>query len=92
MTSMIKHMRRLQDQVYEDFEINYMRTLNFSFQRNEASALKHIAPTYFHVYSIHVILHAHVNGCAPMLGFTRIILSFLETSELLGSCHRFRIA
>jgi hypothetical protein len=47
---------------------------------------------YFPVYSIAVVLHACVNGCAPMIGLTRLDLSFLETSESLGSHHRFRIA
>jgi hypothetical protein len=54
--------------------------------------LEHITPIYFLIYSVVVVLHAGVNECAPMLGFTRIILSFLETSESLGSHHRFRIA
>jgi hypothetical protein len=46
----------------------------------------------FPVYSVVVVLHARVIECAPMLGFTRIALSFLETSESLSSRHRFRIA
>jgi hypothetical protein len=38
-------------------------------------------PYNFLVYFVVVVLHAHVVECAPMLGFTRIALSFLETSE-----------
>jgi hypothetical protein len=75
-----------------DSKIKYMRTLFYSFVSNEACVLEHIAPIYFHIYSIAVVLHACVNGCTPMLRFTRIGLSFLETSESLGSRHRFRIA
>jgi hypothetical protein len=70
----------------------YMRTPIFYFQSNEASVLEHIAPVYFHVYFVVVVLHACVIECGPMLGFTRIALSFLETSKSLGSHHRFRIA
>jgi hypothetical protein len=84
-------IRRLQDQVYEDFKINYTRTLIFSFQSNEASVLEHITHIYFHVYYVVVVLHAHVIECALIIGFTRIGLSFLETSEPLGSFHRLRI-
>jgi hypothetical protein len=65
-----------------------MRTLIYSFVSNQASVLEHIALIYFSIYSVVVILHACVNGCAPMIGLTRIDLSFLETSESLGSCHR----
>jgi hypothetical protein len=46
----------------------------------------------FPIYSVVVVSHARVIDCAPMLGFARIALSFLEISELLGSRHRFRIA
>jgi hypothetical protein len=66
------------DQVYEDFKIKYMSTPIYSFVSNEVSVLEHIARIYFHVYSVVVVLDACVNGCAPMLGFTRIDLSFLE--------------
>jgi hypothetical protein len=58
--------------------MKYMRTLIFSFQSNEASVLEHIAPIYFHVYSVVVVLHAYVIECTPMIGLTRIVLSFLE--------------
>jgi hypothetical protein len=81
-----------QDQVYKDFKRKYTRTPIFSFQSNEESVLEHIAPIYFPDYSVVVVFRACVNECAPMLGFTRICLSFLETSESLGSRHRFRIA
>jgi hypothetical protein len=37
--------------------MTYMRTLIFSFQSNEACVLEHIAPIYFPVYSVEVILH-----------------------------------
>jgi hypothetical protein len=47
-----------QDQVYEDFKSKYTRTPILSFQSNEASVLEHIAPIYFLVYSIVVVLHA----------------------------------
>jgi hypothetical protein len=73
-------------------KMKYTRTLIFYFQRNEASVLEHIAPIYFPVYSVVVVLHVCVNECATILGFTRIDLSFLETSKSLGSCHRLRIA
>jgi hypothetical protein len=46
----------------------------------------------FPIYSLVVVLHTRVIECTPMLGFTRIVLSLLETSESLGSRHRFRIA
>jgi hypothetical protein len=70
--------RRLQDQVYEhfqdevheDFKIKYMRTPIFSFQSNEASVLEYIAPIYFYIYSVVVVLHACVNEWTPMLGLT----------------------
>jgi hypothetical protein len=57
--------------------MKYTRILIFSFQSNEASVLEHIAPT-FSIYSIVVVLHACVYECAPMIGLTRIVLSFLE--------------
>jgi hypothetical protein len=78
-----------QHQVDEDFKTKHTRILIFSFQSNETSVLEHIAPIYFLIYSVVVVLHAGVNECTPMLGFTRIILSFLEASESLGSRHRF---
>jgi hypothetical protein len=46
-----------QDQVYEDFKANHMRTPIFSFQSNEVRVLEHIAPTYFSVYSVELELH-----------------------------------
>jgi hypothetical protein len=55
-----------------------MRTLIYSFVSNEASVLEHIAPIYFHVYSVVIVLHAYVNECAPMIGLTRLALSFIE--------------
>jgi hypothetical protein len=67
-----------QDQVYEDFKSKYMRTPILSFQSNEASVLEHIAPIYFLVYSVVVVLHACVIECTPMIGLTRLDLSFLE--------------
>jgi hypothetical protein len=36
-----------QEQVYEDFKMKYMRTLIFSFQSNEASALDHFVSITF---------------------------------------------
>jgi hypothetical protein len=75
--------RRLQDQVYKDFKINYMRTPIFSFQSNKESVLEHIAPTYFFVYSVE--LELHVRKClnrTPMLRFTRLDLSYLEALEV----------
>jgi hypothetical protein len=65
-----------QDEVYEDFKIKCTRSLIFSFQRNETSVLEHIAPIYFPIYSIVVVLHAWVNECAPMIGLTKLVLSF----------------
>jgi hypothetical protein len=76
-------MRRLQDQVYEDFKSKYMRTLIFSFQSNEVSVLEHIEPTYFCVYSVEVELHVRkCLNCTPMLEFTRLDLSSLEALEV----------
>jgi hypothetical protein len=74
--------RRLQDQVYKDFKINYSRTPIFSFQSNEVSVFEHIAPIYVPFYSVVVVLYACVNECAPMIGLTRIALSFLEALEV----------
>jgi hypothetical protein len=54
------------------FKIKYMKTLIFSFQSNEASVLEYIAPIFCPIYSIVVVLHACVNECAPLLGFTRL--------------------
>jgi hypothetical protein len=65
----------------EDFKIKYTSTSIFSIQSNEASVLEHIAPIYFPVYSVAVVLHGCVNECAPMKGFTRINLSFLDALE-----------
>jgi hypothetical protein len=72
------NIRRLQDHVYEDFKLKHMRTLIYSFVSNEASVLEHIAP----IYSVVVVLHAYVNECTPMIGLTRIDLSFLEALVL----------
>jgi hypothetical protein len=58
-----------------------MRTPIFSFQSNEASVLEHIVPIYFPMHSVAVVLHACVNECAPMIGFTGLDLSFLEALE-----------
>jgi hypothetical protein len=52
--------------------MKYMRTSIFSFQSNETSVFEHIAPIYFPVYSVDVVLHACLNECTPMLGFTKI--------------------
>jgi hypothetical protein len=49
-----------QDQVYEDFKMEYTRTLIFSFQSSEVGVLEHIAPIYFPIYSVVVVLHACV--------------------------------
>jgi maltodextrin utilization protein YvdJ len=70
--------QRLQDQVYEDFKINYTRTPIFSFQSNEASVLEYITPIYFLVYSVVVVLHAHVIESAPMIGLTRLVYPSLK--------------
>jgi hypothetical protein len=40
-------IRRLQDQVYENFKLKHTGTLIYSFVSNEASVLEHIAPIYF---------------------------------------------
>jgi hypothetical protein len=66
-----------------DFKTYYTRTLIYSFVINEANVLEHIAPIYFPIYFIVVVLYARAIECAPMLDFTRIVLSFLETSESL---------
>jgi hypothetical protein len=50
-------IREIQDQVYEDFKMKYMRTLIFLFQSNEPSVIEHIVPTYFTVYSVELELH-----------------------------------
>jgi hypothetical protein len=67
-----------QEQVYEDFKMKYTWTPIFSFQSNEISFLEHITPIYFFIYSVVVVLHACVYEYAPMIGLTRIVLSFLE--------------
>jgi hypothetical protein len=61
--------------------MKHARTLIFSFQSNETSVLEHIAPIYFYVYSIVVVLHAYVIECTPMIGLTRMFLSFLKALE-----------
>jgi hypothetical protein len=53
------------------FKIKYMKTLMFTFQSNKASVLDHIALIYYPIYSVAIVLHACVNECTPMLGFTR---------------------
>jgi hypothetical protein len=58
-----------------------MRTSIYSFVSNEVSVLEYIAPIYFHVYSVAVVLYAYVNKCAPMIELTRIELSLLEALE-----------
>jgi hypothetical protein len=50
-------MRGIQDRVYEDFKINYTKTLIFSFESNEASVLEYTAPIYFSIYSVELKLH-----------------------------------
>jgi hypothetical protein len=55
-----------------------MKTLIFSFQSNEASVIEHIAPMYCPIYYVVVVLHACVNECAPMLGFTRFAYPSLK--------------
>jgi hypothetical protein len=51
-------------------------------QSNKASVLEHIAPIYFSIYSVVVVLHACVNECTPMIGLTRIDLFILEALVL----------
>jgi hypothetical protein len=75
-----------------DSKIKYTRTPIYSFVSNEASVFEHIAHIYFPVYSIFVVLHAYVNEYAPIIGLTRLDLSFLETPLSLGSRRRLRIA
>jgi hypothetical protein len=55
-----------------------MRTPNFSFLSKEESVLEYIEHVYFPVYSIDVVLYAYVNECTPMIGLSRLDLSFLE--------------
>jgi hypothetical protein len=55
-----------------------MRTPIYSFVSNEANAFEHIAPIYFPIYYVVVVLHACVNECAPMIVLIRLVLSFLE--------------
>jgi hypothetical protein len=74
-------IRGFQDQLYED---------SF-FQSNKSSVFEHIAPIYFPIYSVVLVLHTCVNECANMIGLTRRALSFLKISESLGSRHRLRI-
>jgi hypothetical protein len=61
--------------------MKHTRTSIFFFQSNETSVLEHIAPIYFSVYSIVVVLHACVIECTPMIGLTRMFLSFLKALE-----------
>jgi hypothetical protein len=70
-----------------------MRTPIYSFVSNEASVIEHIAPIYPPIYSVIVVLHACVYECTPMIGLTRIVLSFLEAlSWYLGSWYKGSIA
>jgi hypothetical protein len=62
--------------------VKYLKIHNSFSQSNKASVLEHIAPIYFSIYSIVVVLHACVNECTPMIGLTRINLSFLEALVL----------
>jgi hypothetical protein len=69
---------------YEDFKIKTFKTIHtrtpmYSLVSNEASVLEHIAPIYFPIYSVVIILHSSVNECAPMIGLTKFALSFLES-------------
>jgi hypothetical protein len=59
-----------QDQVNEDSD------LFFCEQRGKCprTYYSYILP----IYSIVVVLHACINECAPMIGLTRFVLSFLE--------------
>jgi hypothetical protein len=67
-------IRRLQDQIYEDFKTKYMRTSIFSFQSNEASALYHFVHIYFVlIYSVEVELHDRSKVLRKaLIGTTRI--------------------
>jgi hypothetical protein len=51
-------------EVYKDFKMKYMRTLIFSFQSNEASALDHFALITFPIYSVEIELHDRSKLCA----------------------------
>jgi hypothetical protein len=62
--------------------VKYLKIHNSFSQSNKASVLEQIAPIYFSIYSVVVVLHACVNECAPMIGFTRLDLSFLEALVL----------
>jgi hypothetical protein len=68
----------------QGFQKQYTRTLIFSFQINEESVLDHIAPIYFHVYSVVLVLRACVNECTIMIGLTRLDSSFPDTLEVCG--------
>jgi hypothetical protein len=61
-----------------------MRTPIYCFVSYEASVLEHIACIYFAIYSVPIILDACVIECAPMIGLTRLALSFLEALEVYG--------
>jgi hypothetical protein len=63
-------------------KVKYLKIHNSFAQRNKASVLEHIAPIYFSIYYVVVVLHVCVNECAPMIALTRIDLSFLEAIVL----------
>jgi hypothetical protein len=62
--------------------VKYLKVHNSFFHSNKASVLEHIAPIYFSIYSVVVVLHVCVIECAPMIGLTRLDLSFLEALVL----------
>jgi hypothetical protein len=74
-----------QEQVYDDFKMNFTRTLIFSFQSNEASVLDHIVPTTFSINFVELELHDRKVCFAHLrYGLTRIDLSFLENLRSTG--------
>jgi hypothetical protein len=68
----------LQDQVYEDFKINCTRTLIFSFQSNETNVLEHIAPIYFPIYSVVIVLYACVKDAHLCQGLLELAYPSLK--------------
>jgi hypothetical protein len=63
-------------------KVKYLKIHNSFSQSNKASVLEHIASICLSIYSVVVVLHACVNECTPMIGLTRIDLSFLEALVL----------
>jgi hypothetical protein len=77
-TSRIKHLKTTRSSVWGFLGPSIWGLQSFLFKAMRQVSMNILHLYNFPVYSIVVVLHAHVIECAPMLGFTRIGLSFLE--------------